>query len=212
MPRTKLLIAASSALAALSIAVPSCATAEWFVNGAKLTTTAAVATTASVDTGVTLNSPSLHLTIKCSGATLELHVHEIFPNGALRYIAHAWLGCSVVQPTSCSIPSEITSNAVTGTTTTGTSPEDRLTQKPTSGRLLAAITFEGATCPFLGEEPLDGSFTEKLPTGQNESVIQAVESLGSTENNSLELAGAKAYFEGGKALLKLASGSKWSFH
>ena len=58
---------------------------------------------------------------------------------------------------------------------------------------------------------MNGSVRVNAPTGQTEEELQAIEGQGSFENNSLEVAGDKSYIEGGKALLKLASGSKWSF-
>jgi hypothetical protein len=71
---------------------------------------------------------------------------------------------------------------------------------------------ETNTCAFNGEEPVTGSLVAGAPTGQLSLLAQALTGLGSTEgNNSLQIASQKAYLDGGKALLTLASDSKWSF-
>jgi hypothetical protein len=68
------------------------------------------------------------------------------------------------------------------------------------------------TCSLAGEQGIDGRVNLKLGTGQTEEVSQALEGLGSSEGNlSLIIDKNNAYIEGGKTLLSLASGSKFSF-
>ena len=89
---------------------------------------------------------------------------------------------------------------------------DRVTLAPQTKTTIAELPFkEENTCAFAGTEPLKGEVTLDAPTGQTDEASQAVEGLGSLENNSLEVAKDKAYVEAGKTVLKLASGSKWSF-
>ena len=116
-------------------------------------------------------------------------------------------------PTLCATESnEIETEPLVGTVKTSTSPQDRVTFAPKTGKLIAVVVFKGPECPLAGEQPISGSFTQKLPTGQTEAVTQPFEGLGSAENNSLQLGANKIYLEKGKALVKLASGLKWSFH
>jgi hypothetical protein len=215
MTRAKAIIAALMATMAFGAVAASSATAEWFVNGTKLATgqTAALAPTAPVDETSTFNIPGIDITIACSGPNLLLH------EGALRgpssYIVgeQTWDGCAVTPPGNCSVsPNSISSTPVIGTVTTGASPQDKVTFAPQTKKAIAVIPFSGALCALSGEEPIDGSFTQKLPVGQTESESQIFEDLGSVENNSLQLAGDKVYVEKGKQLVKLASGQKWSFH
>ena len=79
---------------------------------------------------------------------------------------------------------------------------------PSKGNTFAAIQYTGASCALTGVRLLNGPLKGALPTGAVESTLQAVQGLGSLENNSLELAENRILFLGG-VLLGLASKSKW---
>jgi hypothetical protein len=76
---------------------------------------------------------------------------------------------------------------------------------------LLHIEFKGS-CALMGEKPIGGKVVVDSRNGQSASIIQPLEPLGITENNSMEVAKDRAYVEKGKGLLKLASGLSWSFH
>ncbi len=67
-------------------------------------------------------------------------------------------------------------------------------------------------CAFEGKEPISGAVTINAPNGQTELAMQPIEGLGSFENNSLEFLGSKAYIEGGRTLVLVATKELWSFH
>jgi len=89
-------------------------------------------------------------------------------------------------------------------------PDSRLLFRPKSGKIFATITFTGS-CVFAGEEGVKGEVSLNAPNLVEELTEQRIEGLNTTENNSLEMDGAKAYLEGGKVQLGLTSDAKWSF-
>jgi hypothetical protein len=222
MSRTKVSLIALVAMVVLSSigAVSASAADEWFVNGSLLKTAAALSTTAKVDEDASLLVPGLGVSILCGGSQLDGESPEIIPGDSGKAKALTFLGCKVTKPlTGCtlketpeqSIPT-LPVNALAVLTTK--SPENRVIFTPQTKKTFAEIEFnENNTCGLAGLVPVKGSVTVAAPTGQTEEVAQAIVGLGSVENNSLEIgSGNKAYIDGGKALLTLASGSKWSFH
>jgi len=81
----------------------------------------------------------------------------------------------------------------------------------TRTHIFLVIIFQGSKCSFAGEQAIKGEVGVLAPSGESEETLQAIEGVGSFENNSLEMDKFKAFIEGGKALLKLASGQRWSF-
>ncbi len=215
MPNPKMIIAALSVTVAFSaVAASSAPAAEWFVGGKSLVTgQVAIAPTAAVTEAVKFRIPKLNLTVTCTGILL---LREGVLRGPNSFFLgeHGWSECTTTEPTVCSLVSnKITTNPLKGSVTTSTSPQDRVTFTPQTKSIIAVVAFtEGSGCALEGEEPVRGSFTQKLPTGQTESESQVFEGLGSIENNSLEVGSFKVYIEKGKSLVKQASGSKWSFH
>lgn len=200
-------------------AVPASASTKysWFIAGKELKKgeTAALAPTAALDSSFTLNAPSVSLKISCS--TYKTGKTELVGGEEITNIeSDKYEGCSEISPSTCSLqtppvigpaPSRNEWFLIPGAERN----EWRLRLITRSGTRLATITLTG-TCALAGEHPLTGSFVLAAPTLGSEEAAQLVEGLGTTENNSLEIAGAKAYIEGDKQLLRLASGSKWSFH
>ncbi len=119
------------------------------------------------------------------------------------------MGCKANEPSSCSIGEEIESEPVHAIVTEGEYPQDHI-EVAAIGKTLASIVFTGGACSIAGEKPLNGIVTLKAPTLQEEQTTQPVEGQGTLENNSLELAGQKVFIEGGKTLLKLASGKAFA--
>jgi hypothetical protein len=203
------------AVFALSV-VASASAAGWKVNGAALTGSAALATTAQVDAAATLTivpGTGAKVKIVCSGSLLRGEKPEIDSTNTGMASKLTFEGCATTEPTKCALSSStINTNPISATVTTATAPADHVTFTPLTKKTFAEVPFSATnTCAFNEPEPVNGAVTVNAPTGQTENGSQAIEGLGSIENNSLEVAGDKSFIEGGKALLKLASGSKWSF-
>jgi hypothetical protein len=215
MTRTKAIIAVLTATMAFGAVAASSATAEWYVGGAKLALgqSKAVAPTATVDETSTFNIPQFPIKITCSGPNLLIKEGSISNPESYIVGQEVWDGCAVTPSGNCSVsPSSISSTPVLGTVTTAASPADKVTFAPQTKKTIAIIPFSGELCALAGEQPLTGSFTQKLPAGQTESESQLLEDLGSVENSSLQFASDKVYIEKGKDLLKLTSSQSWSFH
>lgn len=83
---------------------------------------------------------------------------------------------------------------------------------PQTKRVVAELPFSSTnTCAFTEIQPLTGDVTLGAPKLQTEESLQAVEGLGSLENDGLAVGGDHAYLEGGKTTLQLASGGKFKF-
>ena len=213
--------ACATLLAAVSLAaLASSASAEWFINGTKLTkgSKAALASTATVDASVTFNvvqKDDEDIKISCKGPQLRSSGLEI--TGANEGVAKSvtFEGCETTKPaTKCTLTTKrIETNELKLTATKGPGSADRGTfTSLNTEEALTAITFSSDNeCVFTDTIPVYGEVTVEAATGQTEETLQAIEGLGSTENNSLEIAKNKIYAESGKTLLALASGSKWSF-
>lgn len=207
------------AAVALSFLGTASASANWFIGGEELKTSAALSATAAVDQSPTFLVPALGVTIECSGSFNHWELGGISHN-ITRYLSVfriRLLGCSITHPLSgCKTQpanQTIDTLAVNGSPFLTKPTQDSLLISPQTKNTLAEIEFnEENTCALAGLEPLKGELTVGMPTGQTEEVAQAIVGLGSVENNSLEIgAGNKTYLIGGKILLTLASGSKWSF-
>ena len=73
--------------------------------------------------------------------------------------------------------------------------EDKLELVPQTKAEIAEIHF-GEKCALAGNQVVDGKVTAKAQTLQEEEVEQEIVGLGTTENNSLEVGGHKAYITG----------------
>jgi len=206
-----LALIAASGLSA--VAASSASAGSWFVNGTKLAkgATVALATTAHVDESTVLSVPSLGIKLTCSGNTLKGEAAYIQGEAYGGAKSLTFEGCSEITPNTCTIQTTIATEPVVASVETGNAPLDRILFKPAQDRVFATINFKGS-CVEAGEQGVDGAVVLDSSTGQTESVTQPLQGLGTTENNSLEILEKKAYLVGGKALLTLASGLKWSFH
>ena len=197
----------------------SSASAEWFINGTRLAkgSTAVLASTAAVDASVTFTiaSKSEDIKISCKGPLLRSTGLEIIGTNEGVAKSVTFEGCGITKPaTKCALArSQITTNPLRLQATKGPGGTDRGTfTSLITEEALTDVPFSSSnTCAFSEQEPIAGSVTIGAETGQTEQVLQTIEGLGSTENNSLEVAKDKIYAESGKTLLALASGSKWSF-
>jgi hypothetical protein len=217
MSKVKTIGAALFAVLALTaMAAGSASAAGWHVNGTELTGTqsAALATSAVTDKPAVLNVPALPLKITCTGPLEGVSPKITAPNtGSATTLK--FTTCSVVEPTTCKLSApEIKTEEVTATVSTATSPVDHILFKATTAKHFTEFVLEGTSCSISGKKAVTGTVVLKSATGQTESAIQPLEGLGSLEQgtDSLQTANDPSYIEGGEALLKLESGSKWSFH
>jgi hypothetical protein len=210
-----------------AMAVSSASADEWFVEGAKLAAgkSAGLATAAAVDTFAKLRAQAgsaSEVEIECTGANLI---------GGEAYISSGTGGmaksltfekCSITKPsTGCSLvgqPTTIKTTALGVTTllvASSTQPTKvSINIHPLSGTQFTSLNIaEGSTClNGEGEKPIKGSVLILSSDGATETATHTIMAQGSVENNSLEFMGNKAIIEGGLTLVKLVSGSKWSFH
>jgi hypothetical protein len=213
MSKVKIIIAAFIAALALTAVAASSASAGWFVNGVQLSGSAPLATLAAVNSAATLHVPALPLKISCSGHLLGEAPEITSPNSGSA-TSLTFTACTVVEPSTCALSEEkIKTEAVTATLTLASGTADHVLFKPTSAKHFAEFELLGGSCSISGKKAVTGSVVLNAPTGQTESLLQALEGLGSLEQGSdeLETANDKSYIEGGEALLKLESDSKWSF-
>jgi hypothetical protein len=216
MSETRIIIVTVALVSVLSALSAASASASWFVGGTELKTSAALATTEVVDEIATMLTPLLGITIVCSGGSLKDVDPQIIAGNSVRAEALKFLGCNVTQPAmGCSLEEKnqtIDTTPITAQVFLGTGDSDRVVYSPQSKATIANIPFnETNTCAFASLEPVKGSITDSVPGGQLEEVTETLVGLGSVENNSLEMGGDKVVIDGGRALVKLASGSKWSF-
>jgi hypothetical protein len=176
-----------------------------------------LASTAKVDSfsKLALKVGTTNVKVECKGTLLSGTGLELMAVDEILATSITFEKCETTEPAKCELegqPTSIRTEPIRGFAKAATAPADRITVIPaTKNRLLTLPFKEGNTCGLATEEPLNGSVTLAMPTGQSEEVAQAIEGMGSIENNSLEAAGNKAFIEGGRTLLKLASGSKWDF-
>ncbi len=219
MSRVKVVAVAFFAALALSVVATDSASAasQWFVGGAALSGGKALSTTAKVDTAAVLNIPKLKIKLTCLGPLLNATSPEIVATNTAKAKSLIFEGCKTLEPAiGCELeenPQRIPTEPVTATATKAASPADRLLVKPQTKALFTSIKFkEKNICALEGKESISGVVSINAPTGQSELQDQPIEGLGSFENNSLEIGGAKAYIEGGRELLLLATKELWSFH
>jgi len=224
MLKAKVILAALAvplALGAFGSASASAETATkmaWYVSGTISTKgeTAAVASPATLDSPAVFNAPKLTLKITCSKYSTTNA--EIFGGEEEKGQVESakFEDCSEIAPSTCKLEMPTIASGTLELLLRLFSPPEQAGPHllkdvhALTGSTIAVITFEGSGCPIAGERALTGSFLEAASLATEET-SHAIEGLGTFENNSLELAGQKVYLEGGKTLLKLSSGSQWSF-
>ncbi|HEY3759907.1 MAG TPA: hypothetical protein VGL37_09100 [Solirubrobacteraceae bacterium] len=214
-----------AAAATSAIAVGSASADEWFIEGAKLTAgkSAALATSAPVDEFAKFRvnpGNAEEVQIECKGANLVGEEAYISSGTGGMAKSLTFEGCSVTKfpsGSTCALegqPRNI-STAALGITTLLTGPNTKVSINfhSLTKRTFVEVNFGSSTClGGGGVKPVNGSVAFLSSSATTETVTHTLIGQGSVENNSLEAAGNKVIVEGGLALLKLASGLKWSFH
>ncbi len=213
MSKIKITVTVSFVVLAMCAIASASASADWLVGGTEFSETSSteLSTTAKVSSALLLTVPEAKIKISCKGTTLKMETPKLSGTYRLEAKSLTYEGCETTEPaTNCALSlTLIKTNPVLATTGTGEGvnfPEGRLTFKPKEGTTLAKVAFnETDTCAFHESESLKGNVTMDMPTAFQETKLQAIEGLGTTENNSLEIGTDKAYLSGGKAELKQAS-------
>jgi hypothetical protein len=215
MSRLKELSVALLAVAAISVVAVSSASAIWMVGGTDFHGSSSLGTTAVVHGPTKLLIPSLeHLTIVCGGGKVHLVEPRIDTLNRVFAKSVRFLACNTNKP-NCTLEETnqtIPTLPVLALATLGTGESAKLNFTPETKSTFAELKFsEANTCALAGVQPVKGSVNLKAPDGQLELLSHLVESLGSFENNSLEIGpDDKVYVVGGTLLLNLQSTSKWS--
>ena len=222
MSQAKMVAMAGAATFILSMvgAVSSSTAAKmtWFVNGTELKTgeTATTANTERIDSQAFLGAPGLSLRITCSGGSGSKG--ELQGESAMAQAEAVTLeGCSEISPATCKLASsDIVSESILAFVSSVPArplPAVSIVLQPKKGNTFATLRFEDNDhpCSIEGEQAVDGKLVAVAPTGASEETLQAVEAIGSVENNSLLIDGDRAYVEDGKALVKLVGSQRWSF-
>lgn len=200
---------------------------EWFIEGEKIGAlhSAALATAAPMDEGLTLiieAGGKETVEIKCNGANLV--GREAYLSGAEGGMAKSLTleKCKTTTETGCELEAEGATKNLRNITTSalgftallgGPNTKVDINIHPLTKTLFTTIplTEESVCLGGGGLKPVVGSVVMLSSDGATEAVTHTIMAQGVTLNNSLEVAGDRAYLEGGLALIKLASGSRWSF-
>jgi hypothetical protein len=213
--KAKMIIVAlivSFALGAVAVSTASAAD-EWFVSGTRLVGSAAVAEEAKLDGLGLLLMPAVPFTLACEGPLLAKGTY-IFNPAKILASQLSFKNCFVQTPAACTlVGTTITTlgNDLQGTVTLAANGSGARIAVKTPGRVFTEIELTGTECSLAGLTPIPGEFTLGSAGSATESATHALEGLGSVENNSSQIDKDKIYLDG-KALVSLASGSKWSFH
>lgn len=208
--------AAAAAMLILSTLGAASASAGWFISGTELKTSAALSTAEVVDEIPIILVPAIKIAMVCSGGTLIDTNAEIIASSTLEAKGFALLGCNITEPENgCSLQERnatITTVPMMAKLSLGPGESDKIVYSAQTKNTITNVNMsEVNECAFTGSQPIDGSFVENVPKGQLEGIAETIVGLGTVENNSLRVDGDNIYIDGGKALIKLASGSKWSF-
>ncbi|HEY3759908.1 MAG TPA: hypothetical protein VGL37_09105 [Solirubrobacteraceae bacterium] len=214
-----------AAVATSALVVGSASADEWFIEGAKLTAgkSAALATSAPVDEFAKFRvnpGNAEEVAIECKGANLTGEEAYVSSGTGGMAKSLAFEGCSVTKfpsGSTCALegqPENIRTNALGITTSlAGPNTKVRINIHPLTKKTFVELNFGTSTCLGGGGiKSINGSVFILSSDGASEAVTHTIMAQGSLENNSLEFFSNKAIVEGGLALVKLASGSKWSFH
>lgn len=197
-------------LALSASALASSASAEWMLNGVNVTGTQKLATTAAVDENGLLKAAGV--TIECTGKNLEGTNPQIEVPNKGSASALIFTECESITPTCKLNTKTIGTVPLTATVAlvAGSAKEDLATFLPKTKTIFATIKYEGAECALLGTQPVSGKALVKGPTGQEEKTLQEIVANVSEETGELKVGSSPAELKGA-ALLKLASGNKWSY-
>ena len=211
--KTAVLLGVFAAFAICLVGSASASASQWYVKGAPLTGSTALAESAKVEESITLTMYSGEIKITCTSLAVSEGTKNladlVAPNTLTTYGLRLG-GCSLAGPAGCKVSKTIETEPLVATFVTGTAPSDSVELK-SKGNVFMEIEYEGVNCPG-GDVPYAGKFTLLAPKGQEELAEQTLPGQGSKESPvGMKSAGQPVYL-GGKFKLKLASGFAWSFH
>jgi hypothetical protein len=210
MFRPKYLIAVVGASFVGVLSMSSQALANWMVNGANLTGTAALATSATVDDEFEFTGGQVK--VNCSGNTLRIEKPIINASTEMSE-ANSWEvgGCvgNEICPLAASMEGKIrTTPILIDLTLNGILAVEGRFLATNSSKFFTTIAFEGKECSLKGTQAIKGSQAFLMPTGRDERTLQAITMVREGEGITI---GATAVTMTGSALGRLASGLPFSF-
>jgi hypothetical protein len=214
MPRATVIVAVLVGSFAFCTAAVSSASAadEWFVSGTQLVGSAALAEESKLDTLGLLLIPAVPFSLACEGPLLLLGAYISNP---ARLLARQldFRNCFAQSSVCTLVGNTITTegNDIQGTVALATNGSGARISVKTPSSDFTILEFSGGSCALAGAQPLKGEVTFGSVGSGTESAGHPLEGLGSVENNSFDIFKDNIYLDG-KALVSLASGSKWSFH
>jgi hypothetical protein len=182
----------------------SASAAGWWVGGSELAGSASLASQTKALSNYEMTWSGI--TIACTGQQLESA--EIVAPSKLTAKALKYTGC-VVSGSLCRLEATtIKTEPITGTLekVAGSSKEDVVTIKPTSGTKLFSFALEGE-CSAAGTYRATGQMKVKAPKGQEELAEQE---MAANSSGEVKL-GTTTLTIKGDTLLKLQSGQAWGF-
>jgi hypothetical protein len=198
-------------LALSAVGAASASAAEWYAAGKALSGSSKLLESVRVEEAIVLSVPRLEMSMTCSG--VKAGSAEIIAKSSAK-ARFVLTGCKMTEAVSgCEIGSEITTEALEGSPTLGTYPEDKIELKPQSGTTFGAVPFDSInSCAFKSAVALKGKLTLSLPRGQEDWMEQIFAGQGTKESpGHLEMLGDPVYVTG-KLKLSQTTLRSWSFH
>jgi hypothetical protein len=206
-------VLAGLAFSVLGSSTASAVSPGWLVNGTLLTgtQTAAVATTAAIDTKVIFGYGGI--AIRCSTSALQVIGPQIESGSKISAASVLFKECKATGE-NCSLSSAMGGTIGTLPITSEVTLDGALAvqgvAKPQAGGIFATLKFEGEVCAETAKVPIKGTVQWLAPTGQDGRVSQLANVNISLSSGELEGGDQLAFLELG-SLGKLASSLSWSF-
>jgi hypothetical protein len=183
------------------------ATAGWMVNGTPLSGSKTLATTAKTDENAKISFFGLVMT--CSGANINNTAPQISPPNMGTTAKLELTGC-VVSPPCVLVESRIVTEPLLSEVTLEDALATTTTFRPKAGTTFSTFEIEGEACGAAGNFLIDGAERVLSIEGQIENTLQQIKSI-TTEASKELFVGKSPMGVASSALLKLASGERWSF-
>ncbi|MGH2913076.1 MAG: hypothetical protein ACRDJ3_11450 [Solirubrobacteraceae bacterium] len=203
--RSKALSIALCALALSVAGAASASAAEWRVANNPLVESAGLASKPAVTKVIKVEyAPGVYF--ECTGVELKNGKITAHTTGSIEHLVLR----ECANNGNCIVPSTIESKPLTIEAALGsTSPEDKLTLKPTTGTTFMEFNITGLECQLFGSARITGKMKNLLPKGQTELAEQELQLH--TEGGELAWSSAPVTVTG-TIKLKLTTSQTWSFH
>jgi len=197
---------ATFALSAAGAPLASAAEPKWWVEGALLTGSEAIAEATSVPTAFKLEVKSPKVTIECT--KMKVKGAKITAPATRTEESEIFEGCSIVGIEGCTVANAATA-PLTAKLEAAPKEGSQLNFKPQKeGGEIATWTVTGKSCAVAGTYTASGTMICSYPEVSKESVEHKLE-FTSGSGSKVTVSGEAAGFVG-TDVVKLTSGKKWS--